>query len=158
MYTPQSWGLGSLGDREPHPWHCCQPEGSLVLFCSYPTPKTVSMRAGSMSQGTASSLAQTPVKCASVRWVRAMLRGGAPWGQPGHCGQQALGGSETGECPSGQEVRQGLGRRASRAQKSGVSRGTGAECGEAVGRPSWQECRVGVNRMGEETPGKWLGH
>lgn len=100
-----------------------------------------------MGQGTASSLGQIPVKCASVRWVRAMLRGGAPWGQPGHCRQQALGGSETGECPSGQEVRQGLGRRASRAQKSGVSRGTGAECGEAVG----------VNRMGEETPGKWLG-
>lgn len=25
-----------LGGREPHPWHCCQPEVSLVLFCSYP--------------------------------------------------------------------------------------------------------------------------
>lgn len=33
----------------------------------------------------------------------------------------------------------------------------GAECGEAVGGPSWQECRAGVSRMGEETPGKWLG-
>lgn len=108
LYTPKSWGLGSLGDRERHSWHCCQPEGSLVPFCSYPTPKAVSTRAGSMSQGTASSLGQTPVKCASVRWVRAVLRGGAPWAQPGHCGQQALRGSETGgEAGLGAKSQQG---------------------------------------------------
>lgn len=32
-----------------------------------------------MNQGRASSLGQTPVKCASVRWVTATLRGGEAW-------------------------------------------------------------------------------
>lgn len=38
-----------------------------------------------MSPGRASSLGQTPAKCASVRWVRAVLRGG-----------DSLGAAETG--------------------------------------------------------------
>lgn len=69
--NPEGWGCWGAENATPgiaaslkSPWSC-----------SALTRKTVSMRAGSMSQGRASSLGQTPVKCASVRWVRAMLGG-----------------------------------------------------------------------------------
>lgn len=98
---PQILGAGGPWETEnptPYPWHCCQREGLLVLFCPYPTPKTASMRAGSTSLERASSLGKTPVRCASVRWVRATLRGGALWGA-------GTVGAEAGEWPCGQVVR-----------------------------------------------------
>lgn len=36
---PNPGGSGSLRDRELHPWHCCQPEGSLVLSALTPPPR-----------------------------------------------------------------------------------------------------------------------
>lgn len=71
--------LSARGSVSPAPGTAASLKAPWSCFALTPSPKTVSTRAESMSPGRASSLGQTPAKCASVRWVRAALRGG-DWG------------------------------------------------------------------------------
>lgn len=103
-------GWGTWGGREPHPWHCCQPEVSLVLFCSYPTPQDCEHKGRKYEPGESFQPGADPCEVCICEVGEGHAEGrGTMRVQPGRYEEQALWGSETGVCPCGQEVRQGLG-------------------------------------------------